>query len=92
MIRQMYEVPIPIAKLPPLKSREISPRYNLAFKLSKEMHEVKRGMLENKKHHESNVISNFLNHKLQKEGGLYFDMPNLHLDMSNGPLLRGTAF
>ncbi len=39
----MYEIPIPIAKLPPLKAREISPRYNMAFKLNKEMQDIKRG-------------------------------------------------
>ncbi|CDW80317.1 UNKNOWN [Stylonychia lemnae] len=71
--QKYQQIPMNMAILPPLKSRDISPRYNLSFK---HHHGYKiGGHTPPHLHRESEEIKQFLNHKMQNEGGLNFVMP-----------------
>ncbi len=66
-------LPINIAKLPPLKSREISPRYNLAFKnhLIQLKERQKTPTPKNQqKQKENDEIRSFIVSKIMNEGSL----------------------
>eukprot|EP00347_Sterkiella_histriomuscorum_P018408 403345618 len=82
-----FPQPINISKLPPLKSREISPRYNMTFKYHQGSR-LSSGLQQNQNinlsprqkallQKQQEEVKQFLNHKLQVEGGLNFMMPSI---------------